>query len=155
MENGWEAEKWAEDIHRERDRPPIQAGMCVLDCSGCASSLSVLASVFCCSINHSPKTSRLNGRGCCTASLPFCKGYFLYRLTLQSPYSSIAYQLLATCLLYGLFSLPPSFLKLENRSGANYINNWKVWKIVQKWSNCFNLILCSPLIDVRSGSLHV
>lgn len=125
----------------EKDRSLTQ--MHVLHSSYFASPHSVHTPAFFCSINHPLKSNRLNRGGCCTASLSFFKGYFLYRVTLFPPHASAAYQPLATCMFYSdsfhsLFSLV-----LVTRIDSNYIKSWKVWIALDQNAQTASVLSCA------------
>lgn len=145
---------------RERQTQITDRGTDVLRCPHFASSRLVLASVPSRSINHTQSTTKLNRRGCRTISLPSLKGFFsLYRLTPLS--QSLCFSLLINlqllaCSISSFFSprsLFPSFLWLKNRSGANYINNCKVWKTPAKNGQTASIFSCT-VHWLMSGAGH-
>lgn len=123
-------------VHTERPPENTDSSMDVLHCPRFGSSHRVLAAVPSCSIIlRSPNLSLFY-------SWKFCF------------YTSLSLLTLLSASVFPSFS--PFFWWLKHHSGVNYINNCKVWKSRAKnWGNCINLPVYSPLIDVRSRSLHV
>lgn len=109
------------------------------------------------------RTTKLNSRGCRTLSLPFLKVFFffLYRLTplsLSGLTHLPAYQPSPPCMLsyfffFFFFTIFASFVWLKNRSGANYINNCKVWKTPAKNAQTTSIFPCT-VHWLMSGAGH-